>query len=239
MADAVWPVSLPPEPRLKEYQETPPDLTLRTAVSAGPDKVRRRNSANVRVAEFTFDFTQEQWETFDEFFLETIAGGALPFELTRPSTGNVADFRIVGLPRYTPLSPRSLGRWVVRFQAEMLPGTEQVDGDPDPPDPEDPWSLMMVGGYVGDSAIADDAVEWEDPYAVDVMTLLGAAPPAQEDFIMLLPQDFGLELEPAGSGNADDSYTAAMIGDGDSTGGPVYGGVEDGGYGGVGGGAIN
>jgi hypothetical protein len=246
MADAVWPGSLPAEPRLKEYSETPPDLVLRSAVSAGPAKTRRRNGANVRTARFAFDMTQAQWETFDEFFVETIAGGALAFELTRPSTQNLADWRIVGLPEYTPLTPHGVGRWVVRFEAELLPGTEQVDGGPEEPPPNDELQSMAGpgNGWIGDAgeewaALARDVEELE-PYPEDIYALSGAAPPAQEDYHMLQPQDYAAGFDDASPSDALDLSLAEVFLGGDAVTDTEYGGpVEEGDYGGgIGGGGI-
>lgn len=223
MADAVWPNTLPPEPRLSEYTESPPDLVMRSQMSSGPAKARKRNSANVRVANFTFDLTQAQWVTFDQFFVGVIAGGALPFELIRPSTGNVADWRIVGLPEYVPLSPRAIGRYIVRFQAEMLPGTERINGDP--PDPEEPGEnpermYTPPGDHGGHSLQLLVSLDPSEPDYFPV--LVGIPPDPQEDYIMLVGFELGA-ASPYGTTEPFDALSQVAI-PGDPDQGTDYGG---------------
>ncbi len=146
MADAVWPSGLSTcIPLIAPLQETPPALTIRSQMDVGPAKVRPRVTSNVRMFTVGVWMTQAQLVTFDAFFVSTLAGGALTFEWKNPRTGNVADFRIVGVPTYSKFMPRDNGRKsLVSFEMELMPGTE-VEGDSEIP----PASQAMWGGGRG------------------------------------------------------------------------------------------
>lgn len=102
----LWPIGLPSAPLVRGLLETVPDLVVRSAVDVGPAKVRRRLTAGVRTFNVRFSMTFDQMELFDEFFLTSIRGGALPFLFTNPRTGEQVDMRIVGRPQYPVRTPR-------------------------------------------------------------------------------------------------------------------------------------
>lgn len=122
----VWPITLPVAPRKDDLGESPGASIIRSENDTGPDKVRRRAVAMPREFNFIFDMTRTQKEAFDAFYNGPIACGALPYIFKNPSTGNLAEFRIVGKPDYKPLVQRSNGGepWRVAFKAELMPGTE-------------------------------------------------------------------------------------------------------------------
>lgn len=256
MPVAVWPPSLPVPPRLRDHRERPPQLTLRSSVDSGPAKVRRRNTANVRTISVSFVFTWDEWEAFDEFFLETIAGGALPFELKRPMTGVITQWRIVDTPEYRPLTPRptapEVGYVEVTFAAELLPGTgaDEEDPDPDPPGDEDGQMSFAGDGFAPG---LDEALAAFSPM-LEVVDLGGddwlafeAAPPAndegamehywgpQPDGAMLDSETLGApwvdigDVDPDVAGGAGVETPAGDVADGSGSvgsGGGVGGGID-------------
>jgi len=113
----VWPVSLPQAP-LIGHVERAPDLVVRTTMDAGPDKVRRRFTAGVRPLTMTMIVDESQFSTLDDFFVTTLAGGVLSFDLTVPSTGLTERMRFVGPPEYVLATPT---KWRVRLDLEVLP----------------------------------------------------------------------------------------------------------------------
>lgn len=135
MADLVWPPSLPASPLLRVTREQLGEQTLRTSMSAGPDKVRAVQSEGVDTFPVAFVLTPEQVSTLREFFRSTTGGGSLPWQLTNPHTGVPADFRFVSAPVITPLSPRTSNapRYRAEFTVERLPGTELAAVPPPPP----------------------------------------------------------------------------------------------------------
>ena len=244
MADAVWPPSLPAEALLAGLEETPPELRLRTAMDAGPAKVRRRFTAGVRVFSVSLLLTRAQVQTFDEFLLTTVEGGSLPFTWKHPRTGNPIDFRFVELPRYAARAPRQLAGdyWSLSFTLEALPGTEVTDGgggdpeDPDPPDDQHMLSLWQPWGWDFAAPEPEAADPEEEAAAIDVL-IFEAAPGGNDELVMLTSwypieteadpggiggdDEFGQSERPGDAGNVDPT---APIGDPTDSGGIGVGG---------------
>lgn len=170
MASAVWPAGLPQAPQLRSLREQPADLTVRTAMAVGPAKVRRRQTAGVRIFACELLLTRTQVETLDDFFYETIAAGALPFTWVHHRTGQTVDYRFTGPPEYVPLAPRQAGSemWRTTFTLEALPGT-LVTGDPPDPPPGSGGggggeSLSLIldgGGDGGPDPDSDEVIHFE------------------------------------------------------------------------------
>src|SRR5262249_41506214 len=80
MANPVWPAELPQIVQLSGYQESPPDLVLRTQMDAGPAKVRRRFTSGVRPIQASLVLHENQCQMLDNFFVRDCAGGALAFD---------------------------------------------------------------------------------------------------------------------------------------------------------------
>jgi hypothetical protein len=95
-----WPAGVPADPLAQSVQEAAPELMLRSAMDAGPAKQRRRFTANVRPLRFTVPMTRAQAATFDAWFLATLQGGALAFDLTHPRTLATVSARFTEPPAY-------------------------------------------------------------------------------------------------------------------------------------------
>lgn len=118
MADFDWPDTLPGGPLFEGYKEIPPDIAVRTPFDSGIDQVRPRFSTGVRQMPMQLLLTDEQLQTFDNFFYNSLHGAAA-FNWTNPRTGESAEFRFVGPPgEYMPVS---VDKWRVQFTLEMLP----------------------------------------------------------------------------------------------------------------------
>lgn len=139
MADAVWPVALPP-PRLQPFSESLKSQVVRTAMDTGPAKVRRRQSVPIRESSVEIRITgQALAAVFDPFFVDTLKGGSLTFSMTNPRTGVVDEYRFVSPPTYKPLGVVQLGTpqegseyWSVTFTLEQLPTAAEITAAPDP-----------------------------------------------------------------------------------------------------------
>lgn len=107
-----WPADLPAVLLIRGYEETAPDVIKRTPMDAGPAKVRRRFSANVRPVKGTMVLSGTQKASLDTFFETTIAGGALAFDWQAKS------WRFVEPPAFSPIA---LNLWEVRLSLEVLP----------------------------------------------------------------------------------------------------------------------
>jgi len=115
---ATWPVQLPAKPLMEGNQETLPDLVIRTQMTTGPAKVRRRFTAGVRPGHYEHYMTKTQLDYFIAFFEQTCEGGALPFDYTHPVFATVESFRFVGQPAWTMVSKT---HYRVAFDFEVMP----------------------------------------------------------------------------------------------------------------------
>lgn len=150
---AVWPPGLPPGPLIATLEETTPDLVVRTPMSVGPAKVRRRATVAVRTFAVEWRLTRAQVALLDDWFVSTLEGGALPFEFRHPRTADTLAFRFVERPAYAPRAPRLSGGadwWAVRALLELVPTPSLLS--PEPPPPE-----FFLGGGAGDLDELDEA----------------------------------------------------------------------------------
>lgn len=117
----IWPDTVPNSPLKDSYSEAIPDGRLRTSVSSGPDKVRRKSAA--LPVSFTVDLhlSSVELDYFESFVEETLAGGSLRFEFTHPRKGTIVEMRFVGGDALYSLSEAGIDVWKVSFQLEALP----------------------------------------------------------------------------------------------------------------------
>jgi hypothetical protein len=106
----LWPATLPQYLPVANYQEVPPDTTLRTPMDAGPAKLRRRYTANVRNISTIMPLTEAQLRILDSFYLDDTQGGSLPFDWVHPryageSPGLPVTMRFIKQPTYTCVEP--------------------------------------------------------------------------------------------------------------------------------------
>ena len=116
---AIWPASLPQQPLQDGYQETEPDLLLRSSMDVGPAKVRRRYTAGVKPYKLSFAISSAHKATFQSFYLGSISSGVYPFTFPDPdNSASTISIRITKPPLYTSLG----GLWQkLEFEAEKLP----------------------------------------------------------------------------------------------------------------------
>lgn len=113
-----WPASLPQQVEMTDFQETVPNMLIRSSTDTGPPKVRRRFSAGVRPINGRQLLTKAQVATLDTFYVTTLTGGALAFDWVHPRTQAAASLRFVGPPVYTCLGPDA---YYAAYQLEILP----------------------------------------------------------------------------------------------------------------------
>ena len=118
MAAATWPSTLPDKALARGYSESPPSVTLRTSMDAGPAKVRRRFTGGTRPVSVSQILTGDQVEILDTFFMGDLGGGSLAFEWKNPRTGSTVEFRFKNPPRYG--EPNG-DNWPVSYELEILP----------------------------------------------------------------------------------------------------------------------
>lgn len=115
---AIWPASLPSEPLYTGFRETAPNTVLRTNMSAGPPKLRRRFTAGFRPISIEMVMTDAQVQAIDDFYITILFGGSLPFDFTDPRTDVSESYQFKVPPQYRPIAPDN---WTVSIELEMLP----------------------------------------------------------------------------------------------------------------------
>ncbi len=113
-----WPVDLPFfQSSRGARREVEPDV-IRTQMSKGPAKVRRRSSSAPMPRQGRMSqITMAQLETFELFFREDLGEGVLSFTATDPLDGLDRTFRFVG--GYT-VEPKGVRREITAT-LEILP----------------------------------------------------------------------------------------------------------------------
>lgn len=112
---ATWPAAFCP--LAGSFQESPPNNVIRTNMDRGPDKVRRRTTANVRPLTFKLSLTPAQVNELDDFYNNETYGGADEFDYTHPRTGAPYKARFVSPPSYQDRGRR----YEASIQLELMP----------------------------------------------------------------------------------------------------------------------
>lgn len=109
---ATWPTSL--KITRDNYSESAPRTAIRSSMDVGPDKMRKRSSAQVRQVSFRLFLTDALLDTLDDFF---VANEALAFDFTDPRTDAAKRARFVEPPQYSLKDTM----WDVSVKLEYLP----------------------------------------------------------------------------------------------------------------------
>lgn len=104
---AAWPIALPQAALINGESETWLDQFIETNMSGGfPPKRRRRFSGFMSDIDVQMVLTETQLLALKSFYNSDLAGGALPFSWTIPSTGESANFIFVSNGvSHKPLTP--------------------------------------------------------------------------------------------------------------------------------------
>ena len=89
-----WPASLPQEPDVGTWSETPPNLLLRQEMDTGPPHVRRTHTAGIRTLKGTFTLWDTQVSILDDFIYNTIKGGSIEFNFPHPRTNQTVSVMV-------------------------------------------------------------------------------------------------------------------------------------------------
>lgn len=115
MAD--WPATLYGLILENTFSEAPPDNVIRTPMDAGPTKVRRRSTANIRPITFTLFLTKAKVAILDTFYDSTLQSGALTFNMYHPRTHASGSYRFVERPAYAEMN----SGFSARISLELMP----------------------------------------------------------------------------------------------------------------------
>jgi hypothetical protein len=97
-----WPSGVPDEPLSASIEEGARNTVLRSPMETGPAKQRRRFRAGPRPISFAIPMTRAEVGTFEAWFEDTLADGALSFDFTHPRSQATVTLRFIGgqPPRY-------------------------------------------------------------------------------------------------------------------------------------------
>ncbi|MFQ6550506.1 hypothetical protein AADZ90_021395 [Aestuariibius sp. 2305UL40-4] len=118
-----WPATVPCRFRVPSLTETGPIGNLiETPTSAGPSKKRRRFTAAIRQIEFTTgQLTLAQADTFEAWFENDLADGALSFDMKHPRTRDLRRWQFsVGAQKYA-IAHLSGSLYSISFTLDLLP----------------------------------------------------------------------------------------------------------------------
>lgn len=79
--------------------------TIRTTMEAGVDKLRRRYSSPIRNVSGSLILSFDDYETLEDFYNVTLAGGVLSFNFPDQATGVLYEHRFLETPSYTAYGP--------------------------------------------------------------------------------------------------------------------------------------
>lgn len=118
-----WPATFP-QVQFLGLSYAPQDQTVRSAMDAGPPKVRRRFTAAVVQQTIPVRFTGAQLRAFLVWFNGTLGGGALAFVWRNAATGAQVEMRFLKPPEWTPVVGSKIPerqQWSSSLPLEILP----------------------------------------------------------------------------------------------------------------------
>lgn len=116
-----WPASLPQSPLRASYSQTRNDSVIRSSVGYGPDKLRRRTTADIKNVQIELVLTIAQVETLQTFYDDTIgAVGIVDWvnHLSSSSPLPSAQYRFTTPPEFRKTDSDD---WSCTFSMELLP----------------------------------------------------------------------------------------------------------------------
>lgn len=115
---AAWPSALPCRFTAYSQDYEAADNLIRSDMSIGPAKVRRRSTSAVAKLSGDMVMTSAQRDEFFAFVQDDIVSGALPFTFKNPHGTN--DILVRYVPPYR-VKRFGAGKWVISMQLEILP----------------------------------------------------------------------------------------------------------------------
>lgn len=115
---AVWPFNSETKIETGSWNESPPDNTIRSKMEVGPEKIRRRTTANIRPVSFIMNLNDAELDILDEFYTNDTFSGADEFDYIHPRTSDNVKARFADKPSYNDIIK---GVYKVNISLEILP----------------------------------------------------------------------------------------------------------------------
>lgn len=116
---ATWPSGKRFTPLVGTFKESPPDNLIRSSMDKGPEKVRRRTTANIRPISFTLLLSKADTQVLDSFYTDDLYSGADEFTYTHPRTEEVVTARFASTPEYNEQA--GSGFYKASISLEIMP----------------------------------------------------------------------------------------------------------------------
>lgn len=116
---ATWPSGKRFTPLVGSLQESPANNIIRSTMDKGPEKVRRRTTANIRPISFTLLLSTADVVVMDDFFNNITYGGSDEFDYTHPRTKALVSARFKDAPSYQENG--GVGLYKVQVSLEIMP----------------------------------------------------------------------------------------------------------------------
>lgn len=100
-----WPTTLQQQANESGYSLVPGDVTLRSDMESGPPKVRALSTVAIdtHTVSIDIDKSKDQYNILMNFYRITLQQGTQTFTFEHPLTGELAVFRFLGPPKFTPM----------------------------------------------------------------------------------------------------------------------------------------
>lgn len=107
-----WPATLPQELLRENFRQMPVDNVISTQVDRGIGPRRPRHTRAIQLIRCAMFMTPAQWVTLEEFYLDDLNGGSLPFDFPHPFKAEVLSLEFVR----PPSRARSRANYIVSLQ---------------------------------------------------------------------------------------------------------------------------
>lgn len=114
---ATWPLYLPQHLRIDGQSGGPKDPFIRTEMSTGPAKQRRRCTKKVEPFDGSLLMSSDEYELFVEFWDNDLQGGALSFTWEHPITRAVATIRFTAPYKW---EPQGASQFIISLSCEVV-----------------------------------------------------------------------------------------------------------------------
>ena len=111
-----WPPSLPQELLRESFRQTPVDNVISAKVDRGIGPRRPRHTRAIQLIRCAIFLTPAQWVTLEEFYLDDLNGGSLPFDFPHPFKAEVLLLEFVR----PPSRARSRANYIVSLQLKTV-----------------------------------------------------------------------------------------------------------------------
>ena len=117
-----WPDFMPAPVQEQISVGAPQGAVIRTAMDAGPAKQRKRFTAAPRPVALVFQpVSTDKLASFDAFYINDLACGALAFDMAHPITDQVRRFRLSASDEPWQITAIGKDTYVLAVNLELLP----------------------------------------------------------------------------------------------------------------------